>query len=162
MFRIWPKSRLREATHTPHGRFNLIYIIREEIQEPVGIDRSRNALLTPAQITSMAQSWHTKMERELIERFGGEWHQQYGVDGELADGSPVEVRVARDDDRFRIGQAVHRELVRGGGSYIFDKVGDGKPPRQVPASEVSTIMGRGKWYDDRDYPHKFVNVDDIF
>lgn len=107
-------------------------------------------------------SWHTKLERDLIKAFGGTPKKQYGVDGELADGSPVEVRVARDDDRFRLGKDVHRELVAEGGSYIFDDIDDGLPPRRVSAREVSDIMGPGKWYRDRDYPHRFVDVDDIF
>lgn len=110
----------------------------------------------------MGLSWHTRRERDLIEGRGGTWHNSYGVDGELADGSPVEVRVARKEDRFRLNQGVHRELVRDDGFYIFDKEGDGKPPRKVPADEVSDILGRGSWHSDRGYKHRFVGVDDIF
>lgn len=106
-------------------------------------------------------SWHTKKEKELIESRGGEWHQSYGVDGEI-DGRPVEVRLARKEDRFRLNKDTHRELVRGGGSYIFDKQGDGKPPKEVPADEVSDILGRGSWHSDRGYKHRFLSVADIF
>lgn len=106
-------------------------------------------------------SWHTELEKRLIREFGGEPLEQFGPDGTL-DGAPVEVRVAREDDRFRIGKDVHRELVREGGSYIFDDVGDRKPPRRVPAADVSDILGPGTWFRDRDYPHRFVDVDDIF
>lgn len=109
----------------------------------------------------MADSWHTRAEKRLIERFGGTWERGYGPDGEI-DGRPVEVRVARDGDRFRIQEDVHRELVDERGSYIFDDVNDGLPPRRVPATEVSDILGPGNWFDDRDYPHRFVDVDDIF
>lgn len=109
----------------------------------------------------MPKSWHTRRERDLIEDRGGEWHNSYGVDGEIG-GKPVEVRVARKEDRFRLNKGVHRELVREGGSYVFDKLGDGKPPKKVPADEVSDIMGRGSWHSDRGYKHRFVGVDEIF
>lgn len=106
-------------------------------------------------------SWHTREEKQLIERFGGEWERGYGADGEI-DGKPVEVRVAREDDRFRIGKDVHRELVDEGGSYIFDKLGDGKPPKKVPAREVQDMTHGDPWLKDRDYPHRLLDVDDIF
>jgi hypothetical protein len=110
----------------------------------------------------MPESWHTEMEKRLIEARGGEWHQQYGVDGELADGSPVEVRVADEDNRFRLGKDVHRELVSKEGSYIFDVKGDGQPAREVPASEVSDMLGRGNWFDDRGYKRRFLDTGEIF
>lgn len=106
-------------------------------------------------------SWHTQLEKDLIESFGGEWEQSFGVDGEI-DGDPVEVRVAKNDDRFRLGKDVHRELVRNDGAYILDDVSDNKPPKKVPAVEVSDMIGGGPWFEDRDYPHKFLDVDDIF
>lgn len=107
------------------------------------------------------KSWHTKKERDLIESRGGTWKNQYGVDGSI-DGRPVEVRVAKKDSRFRIGRDVHEELVDEGGSYIFDVVGDGKPSKEVPASEVQEMTHGDPWYDDRDYPHRFINTDEIF
>lgn len=97
----------------------------------------------------------------MIEERGGTWKQQYGVDGEI-NGRPVEARVAKKDDRFRLGKSVHQTLVREGGSYLFDKIGDGKPPKRVPASEVDRKMGGGKWLEDRSYPHRFLPVDDVF
>lgn len=103
-------------------------------------------------------SWHTRAERRAIADLGGTPLVQYGVDGEL-DGRPVEHRIARKDDRYRIQRDTHRELVREGGSYIFGA--DGRR-RVVPAREVSELIGRGKWYHDRDYPHKFASVDDVF
>ena len=104
-------------------------------------------------------SWHTALERELIRRFGGTPKRQPGVDGEI-DGRPVEVRAAREDERFRLGKEVHRELVREDGSYIFHD--DERGTRRVPADEVSDIMGRGKWYEDRGYPHRFVTEEEIY
>ena len=109
----------------------------------------------------MIDSWHTRMEKRLIEERGGTWERGYGVDGQI-DGRPVEVRVAKEDDRFRLGEDVHRELVAEGGSYIFDDVNDNQPPKEVPADEVSGMLPAGDWYEDRDYPHKFLDVDDIF
>lgn len=104
-------------------------------------------------------SWHSSLERELIERFGGEPKRQYGVDGEI-DGRPVEVRAARKDDRYRLGREVHRELVEENGSYIFHD--DERGVRRVPAREVDERLDRGEWYEDRGYPHKFTTVDEVF
>jgi hypothetical protein len=107
-------------------------------------------------------SWHTRLEKDLIKEFGGTPHTSYGVDGELADGTPVEVRVSKNDDRFRIGKSVHKELVRKDGAYLFDDVTDNQPARKVSAGEESDLIGRGKWFKDRDWPHKFVDREDIF
>lgn len=104
--------------------------------------------------------WHTEMEKDLIDEFGGTPHKSYGPDGEI-DGEPVEVRVAKKGDRFRLNRDTHEELVRNDGSYIFDKVGDGIPPKEVEADEVADIMGRGEWASDRGYEHRFVDVDEI-
>lgn len=105
--------------------------------------------------------WYTEAEKRLLEEFGGEWEQGIGVDGEI-DGRPAEVRVAREDDRFRIGKDVHRELVEDDGVYVFDKLGDGLPAKQVPADDVQDMTDGDPWLEDRDYPHRFVDVDDIF
>lgn len=107
-------------------------------------------------------SWHTELEKDLIRDFGGEWEQSFGVDGHLADGDPVEVRVAKNDDRFRIGKDVHNELLDEGGSYIFDDVTDNQPPKEVSARKVDRMIDGGGWFEDRGYPHRFVDVDDIF
>lgn len=106
------------------------------------------------------RSWHTAAERRLVRLFGGEPHVGYGPDGQI-DGRPVEVRVNRQDDRFRLGQDVHETLMAEGGSYIFDAMGDGRPPAMVPAAEVDTMLGPN-WYRDRGYPHQFVDNQDIF
>lgn len=106
--------------------------------------------------------WHTEEERRLLELFGGTWAGNVdGPDGTIG-GRPAEVRVARDDDRFRIQEDVHRELVSERGNYVFDDVNDRLPPKLVPATEVSDILGPGNWFDDRVYPHRFVTVDEIF
>ena len=83
---------------------------------------------------------------------------KHGYDGEI-NGRPVEVRSARRDDRYRIQKNVHKELIRKHGSYIFVK--NGRSVR-VPAREVSDNIGRGKWFKDRKYPHKFLDVKKIF
>lgn len=106
--------------------------------------------------------WHTEAEKDLLELFGGEWAGEVdGPDGTIG-GRPAEVRVARDGDRFRIQKDVHRELVDERGSYVFDDLSDNLPPKRVPATEVSDIMGPGNWYDDRSYPHRFLETQDIF
>lgn len=104
--------------------------------------------------------WHTELEKELIEQFGGEPTESFGPDGTLG-GDPVEVRGAKKDDRFRLNRDTHQELVDEGGSYIFDDVTDGLPPKQVPADDVDDLLG-GDWHSDRGYEHQFVGVDEIF
>lgn len=104
-------------------------------------------------------SWHTRLERKMIKKYGGKPLKKYGFDGKLW-GRPVEVRSIRKDNRFRIQKDVHRSLVRGGGCYIFvDKRGRS---RKVSAKSVSRRIGRGKWYKDRKYPHKFLRKKQVF
>lgn len=104
------------------------------------------------------KSWHTRQERKVIQNRGGTPLVKSGYDGMLR-GRPVEVRSVREDDRYRIQQNTHETLVRERGSYIFCDSGRTKT---VPAKEVSQIMGRGNWYKDRKYPHRFVKKEDIF
>jgi hypothetical protein len=104
--------------------------------------------------------WHTKLERELIRERGGEPTESYGTDG-VIDGDPVEVRLARKEDRFRVNRDTHDELLEGDGTYIFDDVEDGEPPREVPADAVDGLL-EDDWYSDRGYEHQFVDVDEIF
>jgi hypothetical protein len=105
--------------------------------------------------------WHTKLEKELIEEFNGEHTESYGPDGVMPDGDPVEVRAAKEGDRFRLNRDTHETLLEEGGTYIFDDVADNLPPRQVSAGEVDDDLG-GDWHSDRGYEHQFVDVDDIF
>lgn len=109
----------------------------------------------------MPESWHTKKEKSLIEEFGGTPESSFGVDGSIDD-DPVEVRVAKTETRFRLNKDTHRDLVRNDGSYIFDDVTDNKPPKEVEADKVQDILGRGSWYSDRGYMHRFIDVDSIF
>jgi len=103
-------------------------------------------------------NWHTRHEKEAIRKYHGTPQQKYGYDGTIR-GRPVEVRETRKDDRYRIQEDVHRELVRHGGSYIFV---NGRETKRVPAREVSDKIGRGPWYKDRTYPHKFLKKDQVF
>ena len=100
------------------------------------------------------------MEKELIQDFGGTPTRSYGPDGTI-NGDPVEVRVAKKEDRFRVNKSTHNELVDNSGTYIFDKLGDGKPPKEVPATSVDPNDG-GDWHSDRGYKHGFIDVDEIF
>ena len=104
-------------------------------------------------------SWHTKRERELLTKFDCEVSKGYGYDG-MKNGKPVEVRSQRKDNRFRIQKDTHQELVRKEGYYIFDA--PGKDPVMIKAKDVSKMLPRGKWYKDREYPHKFLTVKDIW
>jgi hypothetical protein len=105
--------------------------------------------------------WHTEMERDLIEQFGGDHKRQYGPDGTGPNGAPIEVRLARTEDRFRLNRETHETLLEEGGSYIFDDVTDGVPPREVPAERVDEQL-EGDWHSDRGYMHQFIQVDSIF
>lgn len=104
--------------------------------------------------------WHTKMEKELIEEFGGTPKEKFGTDGTI-DGDPVEVRLAKKEDRFRLNRGTHQELEEHDGSYIFDDVTDNQPPEQVPADEVDGFLEED-WHSDRGYEHQFIDVDSIF
>jgi hypothetical protein len=99
------------------------------------------------------------MEKELIREFGGEPAESFGPDGTL-DGEPVEVRVAKSEERFRLNRETHQELVDEGGSYIFDDVTDTQPPREVEADRVDDLLGED-WHSDRGYLHQFVSVDRV-
>ena len=102
---------------------------------------------------------HTAEERRLIRQFGGIPLTKTGYDGTIR-GRPVEVRSARKDNRFRIQKNVHQVLVRKGGSYIFKA--QGRPAKRVSARAVSKKLGKGKWFKDRSYPHKFLTIKDLF
>jgi len=109
----------------------------------------------------MADWNHTEIEKDLIREFGGEPTESFGPDGTL-DGDPVEVRLAKEEDRFRVNRDTHQELVDERGSYLFDDLGDDQPPREVSAGVVDDLLDTGDWHSDRGYEHRFVDVDDIF
>jgi hypothetical protein len=104
--------------------------------------------------------WHSELEEELIEDRGGTHKEQYGPDGTL-DGDPVEVRLAREEDRFRLNQDTHQELVENDGAYIFDDVEDNQPPREIEADTIDDRLDED-WHSDRGYMHQFIDVDSIF
>jgi len=109
---------------------------------------------------NVESDWHTKREKDLIRDFGGTPTQSFGPDGEL-NGDPVEVRLAKEEDRFRLNRDTHNELVEEDGSYIFDDVTDNLPPREVGAGQVDGLL-EPDWHSDRGYQHQFVQVNDIF
>lgn len=104
---------------------------------------------------------HTAVEKRLIREFGGTPAESFGPDGTVDD-EPVEVRVAKKEDRFRVNKQTHEELVEEDGSYIFDDLTDNKPPKQVEADEVDDLLGDSDFHTDRGYKHKFLDVDSIF
>ena len=105
--------------------------------------------------------WHTKLEKELIQDFGGTPTESFGPDGTMPDGDPVEVRAAKTEDRFRLNHDTHDELLEEGGTYIFDDVNDNQPPREVSADTIDDRL-EDDWHSDRGYEHQFVAVDEIF
>ena len=102
-------------------------------------------------------NWHTRQERRVIKKHGGTPLIKYGYDG-LIRNRPVEVRAVQKDNRFRIQKNVHKNLVRQNGSYIFC---DKKSSKRVSAKQVSELIGRGRWYKDRNYPHKFLKTKEV-
>jgi len=105
---------------------------------------------------------HTAQEKDIIRHRGGTPLKQYGYDG-VIHGKPVEVRSIMDpqENRYRIMKSTHQTLVRKKGYYIFVFQGRGI---KVSAKRVSQILrkkGR-KWYKDRDYPHTFIYLRDVF
>jgi len=109
----------------------------------------------------MRTDWHTKLEKELIQEFGGTPTESFGPDGTMPDGDPVEVRAAKTEDRFRLNHDTHDELLEEGGTYIFDDVNDNLPPQEVSADAVDGLL-EDDWHSDRGYEHQFVDVDEIF
>lgn len=103
---------------------------------------------------------HTKREKQLIKDFGGEPTRSFGADG-IIDDKPTEVRLAKDDDRFRINKETHQELKDGNGSYIFDDLADDQPPKRVPVDQVDEQLS-DSYHSDRGYEHQFIKVDSIF
>jgi len=108
----------------------------------------------------MTEDWHTRLEKELIEDFGGEPTETFGADG-MINGDPTEVRLAKEEDRFRLNKDTHETLLAEDGTYIFDDVRDDQPPRQVEADEIDDRLGED-WHSDRGYMHQFVQVDNLF
>ncbi len=101
------------------------------------------------------KTWHTLQERRIIKKHGGKDLVKYGYDGKI-NGRPVEVRSVKKDNRYRIQKNVHQTLVANGGSYIFvNRNGESK---KVSAKQVSKKLGRGRWFKDRRYPHRFLKV----
>ncbi len=103
---------------------------------------------------------HTQREKQLITDFGGEPRKSFGADGLIGD-QPVEVRLAKKDDRFRLNKETHEELLEQDGSYIFDDLDDGQPPRQVDADQVDEQL-TDSYHSDRGYKHQFISVNSIF
>jgi hypothetical protein len=108
------------------------------------------------------KSWdHTGQEKRVIRNAGGTPQTGYGADG-LLRGRPVEVRSCRKDDRYRLMQSTHDDLLNRGGSYLF--VAPGRPVKKMTARRVENILesqNRG-WYKDRRYPHTFLYLKDVF
>lgn len=108
----------------------------------------------------MPFDWHTRREKDLIERFGGEPQEKFGTDGTL-DGAPVEVRSADEETRFRLNQDTHETMMERDGTYLFDDVDDGEPPELMSAGEAENMLD-DDWHSDRGYMHQFLDVDNVF
>jgi hypothetical protein len=103
---------------------------------------------------------HTELEKELIGDFGGEPTESFGADGTIS-GDPVEVRLAKEETRFRINKDTHNQLIENDGTYIFDDIADDQPPKQVDADTIDDQLS-DDFHSDRGYLHQFIEVDSIF
>ena len=104
--------------------------------------------------------WHTREERDIIKKAGGTPLSQYGTDGVL-NGKPVEVRSIRSkkETRYRLMKSTHTELLKKGGCYIFALRGK---TIKKSAAAVDKIIKKRNWYKDRDYPHTFIYIKEVF
>lgn len=104
-------------------------------------------------------SWYTQKEKEAIEKFGGiPMAKKPGPDG-VINGRPVEVKSVKKDDRYHIIKSIHDGLLADGGYYIFIDANNNSKLMEAKAVEA---MLEGPWLVDRTYPHKFLNVKQIF
>jgi hypothetical protein len=103
--------------------------------------------------------WHTRREKEIIREMGGTPTESYGADGRI-DGDPVEVRLAREEERFRVNKSTHSQLKNNDGSYILDDVEDSQPPESIPADQIDDRLS-DDWHSDRGYMHQFLDVSEI-
>ena len=103
----------------------------------------------------MPTDWHTKLEKELIQDFGGTPTESFGPDGTMPDGDPVEVRAAKTEDRFRLNHDTHDALLEEGGTYIFDDVNDNQPPQAGSADLVHGLL-QSSWPPARGASHPFA------
>lgn len=102
--------------------------------------------------------WHTAQEKRILKKIGAKLHH-HSYDGIMPDGRFVEIRSCRQDNRYRLDQTTHQQLMRTNGFYIF--VNNGQQKR-VSAQRVNNMLPDGAWYKDRKYPHKFVRKKQIF
>lgn len=130
-------------------QIHIKYVGRDN--KPIADQDLSNDFLNPS-------SSQKQRERQLITQFGGSVKKGYGFDGFIGN-DPVEVKEANKDNRFRIGKDTHKKLLSRGGYYILDA--RGKKPVLMKAWDLDKLLPSGAWYEDRDYPHKFVSVDQI-
>lgn len=102
--------------------------------------------------------WHTRNEHAIIEALGATRNGS-GADGVMPDGRPFEVRELRIATKFRIQRDTHKYLVRKKGFYVFKH---GSNIKVLDAKEVSRLIGYGRWWTDRIYPYKFLELTKVF
>lgn len=126
-------------------------------------DRQRRAVMARLNPSGRRmRSWHTQEEHRILNRLNAK-PQGAGADGVLPDGRKVEVRSIRADNenRYRLGEDTHKDLLRSNGFYYFVHQGGAKKVSASAVDEILKSKGRG-WYKDRDYPHTFIHVDEVF
>jgi hypothetical protein len=72
---------------------------------------------------------------------------------------PIEVKYANKDHRFRVGKRDHLRMLAENGIYIFVN-GQGEQ-RKMTAQQANSLLAYG-WLQDRNYPHSFIFVKDVF
>jgi len=108
----------------------------------------------PAQ--QQPKPWFLKVQQSVVRNAGGTPNlRSKGADGTDWLGRPVEVKSIKQDSRFRINQRDHKQMVREGGTYVFVNAKTGQRTT-LTAAQVSATLGRGGWYQDRTYSHRFI------
>ena len=100
------------------------------------------------------------IERRAIRKRGGIARTITNRQDGSIRGRPVEVKSVKKDNRFRINEHSHRNLVRLKGKYIF--VNARGKQKVLSAKTVSKKLSRGKWFKDRRYLHRFIKVKQVF
>ena len=99
-------------------------------------------------------------ERSAVRAAGGRVNKRLdGPDGRsILFNRPIEVKYASKDNRFRVNQKDHEQMLRENGTYIFIH---NNMKRQMTAQQADSLLAYG-WLQDRNYPHSFIFVKSVF
>ena len=114
------------------------------------------------------RTFHTKVEKSIIEDLGGTPLKKKGYDG-ILNGKPVEVRTYKKQrtPRFKIDKGQHDKLLDLNGNYIFVDVPN-KRHKIITARKVDKLLdenGHG-WltdkHDGKNWLHEYLWRNQVF